>query len=231
MVDCGFSVRETERRLAKLGVQPADVDAIVVTHEHSDHVAGTFKFARRHRVPVWLSVGTWRAVESESRDVALNFCRDGQPFSVGDLQFSPFTVPHDAREPLQFHATDGQHKLGMLTDVGQSTPYLIQALSGCDALMIECNHDLTMLANSSYPAALKRRITSMLGHLSNEDTADLLAQIDQSRLKRLVAAHLSQKNNTAQLALAALRRAIRCAQTELMVACQDEGCSWIVLEG
>lgn len=231
MIDCGFTIRETERRLARLGVQPSSLAAIIVTHEHSDHVGGVFRFARRHRLPVWLSSGTWQAVEKDGHDVAVSFCRDALPFSIGDLLFSPFTVPHDAREPLQFHATDGACKLGILTDVGQSTPHLIQALAGCDALMIECNHDVEMLKNSSYPPALKRRIRGALGHLSNEDTAEILAKLDQMRLKKLVAAHLSQQNNTPMLVRDSLSRVVRSEKTEVTVACQYEGFDWIEIEG
>lgn len=227
MIDCGFSMRETERRLARLGVMPSDLAAIVVTHEHGDHIGGVFRFARRHRLPVWLSYGTWQAAGWDGEDVRFNFCRDVMPFSVGDLQLLPFTVPHDAREPLQFHFTDGSRKLGMLTDVGQSTPHIVQALNGCDALMIECNHDADMLKNSSYPAALKRRIKGALGHLSNEETAGILAELDQTRLKKLVAAHLSQQNNTPQLARASLKHAVRSDSTEVTVACQEEGFGWI----
>lgn len=231
MIDCGFTIRETERRLARLGVQPSNLAAIIVTHEHSDHVGGVFRFARRHRLPVWLSAGTWQAVEKDGHGVAVNFCRDALPFSIGDLQFSPFTVPHDAREPLQFHATDGASKLGILTDVGQSTPHLIQALAGCDALMIECNHDMEMLKNSSYPTALKKRIRGALGHLSNEDTAEILVKLDQTRLKKLVAAHLSQQNNTPKLVRDSLGRAVCSEKTEVTVACQNEGFDWIEVEG
>jgi phosphoribosyl 1,2-cyclic phosphodiesterase len=229
MLDCGFGLRDTERRLAKLGVAPADLTGIVVTHEHQDHVGGVFKLARRHNIPVWLSYGTYQATRQNSDGVALHFCRDGDRLVIGDLELSPYTVPHDAREPVQYTATDGQYKLGVLTDAGQSTPHLVQSLGACDALMLECNHDRAMLANSAYPLSLKRRIGGAYGHLSNDTSTEILAALDQSRLRRVVGAHLSLQNNTPALARAALCIALDETRTEVVVACQEEGFDWIEL--
>jgi phosphoribosyl 1,2-cyclic phosphodiesterase len=231
MLDCGFAIRETERRLARLGMMPGDLAGIVVTHEHQDHVGGVFKFARRHRIPVWLSFGTYQAVRKDCNGVSIHLCRDGERLAIGDLELIPYTVPHDAREPVQYVAEDGRSKLGVLTDAGQSTPHLIQRLGGCDALMLECNHDRQMLANSTYPASLRQRIGGAYGHLSNEATAEILAALDQSRLKKIVGAHLSQQNNTPELARAALCSAIETDSIEVMIACQEEGFDWIELAG
>lgn len=228
MLDCGFGLKEAERRLARAGVAPQDLQGILVTHEHSDHVGGVFKLARRHQLPVWLSHGTW---EGSPRDdmvgVDIRICRDGEAFAVGDLQVSPYTVPHDAREPLQFVASDGRSKLGVLTDVGQATPHLVAALAGCDALLLEFNHDSEMLAQSAYPSWLKARIAGPLGHLSNAHSAALLGSLDRSKLRRLVAAHLSKKNNTDALALAAIAGVIGGDGVEVVVAAQDEGFDWL----
>ncbi|MFC6521155.1 MBL fold metallo-hydrolase [Undibacterium arcticum] len=229
MLDCGFGIRETEHRLARLGLAATALSGIIVTHEHQDHVGGVFKFARRHHIPVWLSFGTYQAVRADCKGVTIHFCRDGDRLAIGDLQLSPFTVPHDAREPIQYLATDGQFKLGVLTDAGQSTPHLVRALGGCDALMLECNHDRQMLAESAYPASLKQRIGGAYGHLSNEASAQILAALDQSRLRKVVGAHLSSKNNTEALAREALHSALNLDRTEVMIACQTEGFDWIGL--
>ncbi|WP_292934630.1 MBL fold metallo-hydrolase [Noviherbaspirillum sp.] len=227
MLDCGFAIRETERRLQKLDMQPADLSGIVVTHEHQDHVGGVFKFARRHRLPVWLSFGTYQAVQKACEGVDLHFCRDSERLSIGDLELIPYTVPHDAREPIQYVASDGRYKLGVLTDAGQSTPHLVDALGKCDALLLECNHDRQMLANSAYPPSLRQRIGGAFGHLSNDTSAEILAAIDRTRLKTVVGAHLSQQNNTPELARAALCSVVDAAQVR--IACQEEGFAWIDL--
>jgi phosphoribosyl 1,2-cyclic phosphodiesterase len=229
MLDCGFGIRETERRLVRLGVRPDELSGIVVTHEHKDHVGGVFKFARRYSLPVWLSFGTYQAVQHECAGVRFHLCRDGDRLAIGDLELTPYTVPHDAREPVQYLASDGQLKLGILTDAGQSTPHLVHVLGGCDALMLECNHDSRMLADSAYPPSLKRRIGGAYGHLSNQTAAEILGALDQSRLRKVVGAHLSQANNTPELAHSALYGATSATRTEIMIACQEQGFDWISL--
>lgn len=231
MLDCGFPIKETERRLQRLEMEPADLAGIVVTHEHQDHVGGVFKFARRHRVPVWLSFGTWQAVRKDCDGVSIEFCRDGEPLTIRDLELVPYTVPHDAREPLQYVASNGRRKLGVLTDAGQSTPHLVQVLGGCDALMLECNHDRQMLANSAYPPSLKQRIGGAYGHLSNDTTAQILGMLDKSHLKTVVGAHLSKQNNTPELACAALCSVVEGDAIEVMIACQEDGFDWVEMEG
>ncbi|SNS29014.1 Phosphoribosyl 1,2-cyclic phosphodiesterase [Noviherbaspirillum humi] len=229
MLDCGFAVRETERRLQRLGLQPDALSGIFVTHEHKDHVGGVFKLARRYGIPVWLSRGTFHAVRSDSSGVDVRFCRDGDRIEVGGLQMAPYTVPHDAREPIQYVATDGCYRLGVLTDAGQATTHLIQRLGGCDALMVECNHDLQMLAGSSYPASLKQRIGGAYGHLSNSTMAEILSALDKSRLRMVIGAHLSQQNNTPELARASLCEAIGDLPARVMIACQEQGFDWVEL--
>ncbi len=227
MLDCGFGLRECERRLARLSVLPGELSGIVVTHEHSDHVGGVFKFARRHRVPVWISHGTWEAVRHDTNQVDIRYCRDGDRLAIGDLELRPYTVPHDAREPVQYVIGDGARSLGVLTDAGQPTPHMVQMLGGCDALVLECNHDEQMLRDSSYPASLKWRIGGPFGHLSNRAIGEILAALDQSRLKRVVGAHLSKQNNTPELARQALVQALNDRGTEVMIACQEEGFGWL----
>ncbi len=227
MLDCGFGVRETERRLARLGLVPNDLDGILVTHEHQDHVGGVFKFARRHGTAVWLTHGTAHAVGSDTTGVTLKLCRDAEPLDIGALQILPYTVPHDAREPVQYVLGDGTDKLGVLTDAGHATAHLIRVLGGCGALMLECNHDHVMLANSAYPSFLKNRIGGDYGHLSNATSSAILAAIDQSQLKNVVGAHLSSQNNTPALAMEALRSAVDISRTTINIACQQDGFAWI----
>ena len=229
MLDCGFGIRETERRLARLGLLPANLNGIVVTHEHQDHVGGVFKFARRHRIPVWLSFGTYQAVQRDCKDVDVQFCRDGDALQIGALALMPYTVPHDAREPVQYVADDGRYRLGVLTDAGHATAHLVGALGGCDALMLECNHDRKMLANSAYPPSLKQRIGGAYGHLSNETSAEILDALDRSRLRTVVGAHLSKQNNTPALARAAICGVLGDAAVSVMIACQDDGFDWVEL--
>jgi phosphoribosyl 1,2-cyclic phosphodiesterase len=227
MLDCGFGLRETERRLQRLGLDPGDLSAIFVTHEHQDHVGGVFMLARRYRLPVWISYGTLQAVKHKAEGVDIRLCRDGESVVVGALELTPYTVPHDAREPLQYVATDGKKKLGVLTDAGTSTTHMLKALGGCDALLLEFNHDAMLLAQSSYPQSLKARIGGPFGHLSNDAAAAVLAGIDRSRLSKVVGAHLSRQNNTPDLARGAIASVLGEAEVEVMIACQDEGFGWL----
>ena len=147
-------------------------------------------------------------------------------FAIGALEIRPFPVPHDAREPAQFVIGDGAVRVGVLTDLGESTPYVEASLSGCDALVLECNHDLDMLQNGDYPFPLKQRIAGRFGHLHNEAAGELLSRVDTSRLKHLLAAHLSKQNNTPALARAALAAALGCAPDWIGIADQEKGFAW-----
>jgi phosphoribosyl 1,2-cyclic phosphodiesterase len=225
LLDCGFSVRETESRLARLGVEAARIDAILVTHEHDDHVGGVARLAARHGLPVWLTHGTLRATPALAGADVRVFDPHAR-FAVGDLEMEPFPVPHDAAEPAQYIFGDGAHRLGVLTDIGEPTPHVAATLSGCDALVLECNHDAEMLARGPYAAPLKRRIAGRLGHLDNEASAALLGRLDNRRLRHIVASHLSETNNTPELARLALARALGCAPDWIGVASQDGGFGW-----
>lgn len=225
LIDCGFSCAETERRLARLSLQARDIDAVLVTHEHSDHIAGVARLSRRYGIPVWMTPGT-EAMHQGGELAAWNCFSSHRSFAIGDLEVQPFPVPHDAREPCQFVLSDGAVRFGVLTDAGSLTTHMLQALDGLDALFLESNHDCAMLANGSYPPRLKQRVGGRFGHLSNDQAAEILGKIDTGRLQHLVAAHLSDKNNHPDLVRAALAAVLGCAASEIRVADQDTGMAW-----
>ena len=230
LLDCGFSVREFEARLGRAGLAPADLDAVFVTHEHGDHVGCALTLARRFGLPLWMSHGTWRAVGAPAlADGLLHFARDGERIAIGDLDVMPYTVPHDAAEPLQLRCGDGARTLGVLTDTGASTPHLLARLEGCDALVLECNHDAALLQGSRYPASLKARIGGRYGHLANEVSAGILAACRHDRLRHVVAAHLSAENNRPALAAAALAEACGGSPDDIVVAHPLTGVAWLDL--
>ena len=225
MIDCGFSIRETERRMSRLGCTPSDLTAILVTHEHGDHVRGVPPLSRKYDLPVWMTRGTLRMLRDDGFPCVHHF--DGHSgFTFDTLQVRPFTVPHDACEPCQFTFEHEQLRLGVLTDTGRMTPHVLDSLQACDALLLECNHDADMLADGPYSAHLKKRVAGPLGHLSNAQAGSLLSQLDTSRLQHLVAAHLSDKNNRPALAQAALAGVLQCEPDWISIADQDEGLDW-----
>ena len=229
LVDCGLALTETERRLARLGLEPSQVRGILVTHEHGDHACGAFEFAAAHRIAVYLTHGTLAAMRAEGKvldGVALVVVNGRQSFIVDGLQVIPFTVPHDAREPVQYVLSDGAAKLGVVTDVGTSTVHVERMLSGLDALVLECNYDRDLLWNGGYPRWLKERIAGPFGHMDNRDSERLLAAVDRTRLKHVIGAHLSRENNRPALARAALARAMGCEENWIGLATQDDGFSW-----
>ena len=229
LIDCGFSLRELEARLARAGLACGDLDAVFITHEHGDHIGCALTLARRHGLPLWMSRGTWRAIGEPELPGLLQFARDGQSIAIGDLQLLPYTVAHDAQEPLQLRCSDGARSLGILTDAGSITPHLLANLQRCDALLLECNHDRGLLAASSYPASLKARIGGRFGHLSNDTAAQILAACFHAGLQHLVAAHLSDQNNTPQLARYALGQACGGAAEDIVVADPLHGFGWLAL--
>ena len=227
MIDCGFGVRDTVGRLARIGLAPEDLSAILVTHEHSDHAGGVEAFAARYDIPVYLTFGTLEMIPGRLDGVPRVLGFDAHDaFALGDLSVHPFPVPHDARDPVQFVIGNGASRVGVLTDLGMVTPFVVASLSACDALVLECNHDTAMLASGTYPPSLKSRIAGRYGHLCNDAAADLLRAIDRSRLRHVLAAHLSQHNNTPDLARRALASALGCAEDWIGISEQGTGFDW-----
>ena len=228
MVDCGLSVKATEARLRMLDCEPGDVTALLVTHEHSDHIQGVAALATRHGVPVWMTAGTAMspAVRSLSR---INLFRGDVSLEIGSIRVQPFPVPHDAREPTQFSFEAGGRKLGVLTDTGYITPHIRERLQGCDALAVEFNHDLDSLKRGPYPPYVKARICSDLGHLSNAQAAQLMREVGHAGLQWVAALHLSKKNNSSALVRDALVERLP-TPFPLHIADQDQPIGWIAID-
>ncbi|MEJ1164491.1 MULTISPECIES: MBL fold metallo-hydrolase [unclassified Variovorax] len=227
LIDCGFGLRQLDLRLAKAGLAATDIDAIFVTHEHGDHIGCAHSLSRRNRIPVWMSEGTWLATGGRDFEGRLNLARDDAEFAVGDIAVQPFTVPHDAREPLQLRCSDGARTLGVLTDLGHATAHVLSRLSGVHALLLEFNHDSELLANSAYPAFLKLRVGGKHGHLSNEAAADIARAVRHEGLRHVVAAHLSEQNNRPDIVRRLMADALGGHEAEMLTASASEGSPWL----
>jgi phosphoribosyl 1,2-cyclic phosphodiesterase len=224
-----MAYKQLEERLAKRGLTLAQMDAVFVTHEHSDHFGCAKQLAIQADLPVWMSRGTYQAMACPDMRGHLHFAHDSQKIVIGSLQIHAFTVPHDSQEPLQVVVTDGSKKLGLLTDLGHTTNYLAQHFAACDALILEFNHDVTMLSASKYPAFLKQRIVGAYGHLSNVQAADFLQVVAQDNLQHLVAAHLSEQNNHPDAVLTEIRRVWHQRMDRVVIADAEFGFDWLAL--
>ena len=229
LVDCGLGLKALDARLALAGLAASQIDAIFITHEHGDHIGCARQLALRERIPVWMSAGTHAAIGAPDFEGLFKPAQDGIAIDLGEIQATPFTVPHDAREPLQLRCSDGVRHIGVLTDLGHATPHLLEQLAGCCALLLECNHDAGLLAQSAYPAFLKQRVGGRYGHLSNEDAAQIAKLLDHPGLVHVVAAHLSRQNNRPELARTALATSLGRGLADIGVADQGSGCDWITV--
>ena len=233
LLDCGFGLRDAILRLEKLKVSPDQLSGILITHEHEDHASGAYKLANKYNIPVWLTHGTHKMIErllpkhhQSSPKFKAHIIDSHEPFSIGEIEVTPFPVPHDAREPVQYLFSDGAKKLGVLTDTGCSTPHIEAMLRGCHGLVLECNHDLDLLMQGPYPWSLKQRVSGRLGHLDNITAANILKKLDNSHLQHLIAAHLSEKNNSPDLAKNALSNVLNCENEWIGIADQEDGFGW-----
>lgn len=231
MVDCGFTMRETCARLAAFNIMPEQLSAILVTHEHGDHVLGVLPLARKFNIPVYMSVGTQLAMQATGRhnfkNVDMHHVRLGERFTLAGLEVFPVAVPHDAREPCQYVFYHQGKQVGVLTDLGEITPHIIETYRHCDAMLLEFNHDVTMLAEGPYTYSLKQRVGSRLGHLNNQQAAHLLQHVEQQKLQHLVLSHISEQNNHPDLALTAAVEKGGFEVQRVLVANQQQGFDWL----
>ena len=226
MMDCGFATADTKARLERAGLRANDLAGVVVTHEHDDHLGGVARFAMKYAVNIFLTRGTACWLPPDFPAVLVRIIDSHTPFAIGDLAVEPFPVPHDAREPVQYVFGDGAVRLGVVTDLGCSTHHVEEKLSGCHALVVECNHDLDMLMTGPYPIGLKKRIAGRFGHLDNSTAAALVKNLDRTHLRHLVCAHLSEQNNKPELAVQAMADALGCESSWIGVATQSDGFGW-----
>ena len=222
LIDCGFNLKQAERRLANRQVSAGDITAILVSHEHSDHIAGVAALAHRYALPVYASHGTLSRAPKEFN------CQpfDGDvPFELAGVTIDPVCVPHDAREPTQFTLSHGDEKIGVLSDLGTATRHVLNKFSDCSYLLLEANHDHGMLMQGKYPASLKRRVAANFGHLSNEQAAELLAHLAHPQLHVMIG-HISEQNNSSRSVSAAFD-GLRGQLASLGLASQSDGFDWI----
>jgi phosphoribosyl 1,2-cyclic phosphodiesterase len=232
LLDCGLPLKHLTDRLAIKGLTTASIDAVFITHEHSDHIGSARQLIAQTQIPLWMSRGTYHALGQPDALPSLQFARDGVPISVGSLTLHPFSVPHDAKEPLQVVVASGAHKLGLLTDLGHVSPYVLSQIVALDALILECNHDPDLLANSRYPPFLKTRVGGDYGHLSNQQAAACLMHIAHPNLRHVIAGHLSEQNNTEDAVRGSMTEALAAwgSTLNLTLADAESGFDWIELD-
>ena len=230
MVDAGFSCREIEKRLAKVGIDATNFDGLVLTHEHSDHTRGVKRFARRHGVSVYATAGTLEEVDLPAAEVEAHVVASGRPVRAGSFVIEPFDVPHDAREPIGLVVDDEVgRRIGVVADLGTRSRLAWGCLTELDALILESNHDLNMLRSGPYPWPLKQRVASRHGHLSNREAAEGISELDTHHMQWLVLYHLSRTNNMPALALESAAEALsrNGSPAQLCVANQFEPTPWM----
>jgi phosphoribosyl 1,2-cyclic phosphodiesterase len=203
LIDAGLSARQVALRLNEIGVEPEHLSGICVSHEHGDHVAGIRVLQRRHGIPVFANAGTLNGMvrQLKGHEVDARVFQTGAAFEIGDIQVEPFSVPHDAYEPVGFRLQSGGTSVGVVTDLGMGTALVRDKLRGCRAVVIESNHDEDLLREAPRPWPLKQRIRSRQGHLSNTDAARLIAECATDALEHVFLAHLSSDCNTPDIAL------------------------------
>jgi len=229
LLDCGFTLKETVARLATLGIAAEDIDAILVTHEHGDHMRGVGPVSRRFRLPVWMTHGTWGACRDRNIN-DLHLFHAHESFTIGDIHLDPFPTPHDAAESCQFVFSVGARRVACLTDLGACTPHVLDKIRGVNALLVESNYDPEMLRLGPYPRSLQARITSDWGHLANDQAGALVAELDHAELQYILLGHLSERNNSDAIAYQTVSDHVTSRRERIGVLKQHECSDWYVLE-
>ncbi len=204
LIDCGISGKTAEKSLGQLDINPAEIDAIVVTHEHIDHILGVGVMMRRYKIPVFANADTWNAMLPQIGKIDENLIREFkcyEDFEIGDIGVAPFPIPHDAANPVGYSFLNDGEKVSVATDVGELKKEMFMALRGSDTVLLEANHDVNMLEMGSYPMPLKRRIRGNLGHLSNDDAGKAAEFLVRLGTENIILGHLSEENNYPRLAL------------------------------
>jgi len=231
LIDCGFTMKETVARMFQLGVTPTDIDAVLISHEHGDHVKGVGPLSRKFGLPVWCTHGTYHRAR-DNRFASVRLFHAHEPFEIGDLQVDPFPTPHDAAESCQFVFSADNTRFANVTDLGACTPHVRAKLAGVNGLVVECNYDNEMLRNGPYPPSLQARIRSDYGHLGNDQAGELLQQLDHPELQHILLGHLSEQNNSDALALCTMQEHLDKGHERVRVLAQHCCSEWFeVLPG
>lgn len=225
LVDCGFTLKESLKRMASLGVAPSDLTAVLISHEHSDHVKGIGPLSRKFGVPIYLTHGTFGRLRDD-RLIAYELFHAHAPFTLGNIEVDPFPTPHDAAESCQFVFRHAGASFVVATDMGVCTPYILSKLTGVNGVLIECNYDDEMLRNGPYPYSLQQRIRGNFGHLGNTQAGPVVRSIDHPGLQWILLGHLSEKNNTEDCARGAVLASVPKSADRVEVLKQHSASRW-----
>lgn len=218
LIDAGISGKRVESGLEQIGLKANEMNGILITHEHSDHISGLGVLSRRYGLPIYATEKTIQAILSvrsigKIDESLFHVIKPDEKFSIGDMQIEPIHISHDAADPVAYLLAQGRKKMGVVTDLGKYDKYIIDKLQGLDVLLLEANHDIHMLQVGSYPYPLKQRILGERGHLSNESSGQLLNHVLHDKLKAILLGHLSRENNYAKLAYETVRLEIDMGDT------------------